>query len=275
MSEKSNKKVNKKVGILWWASLMLCIYMIFGGATCFFLYYKEANEVAEIYSQIADIHDSVVPTESKPKETTGSVIEIVVGDTWQEKDYLDECKGLYEMNNDLVGWISFPETIINYPVMQTDIDNRDYYLDHDFNKNYNRYGCIYASEDCDVFEPTDNVTLYGHHMNNGSMFAGLVKYESKSYWKEHQYFSFDTLYEHHTYQVVAVFKISADSEFRYHMFTNAVDREEFNDFVYNIRKRQFYDTGVDIEYGDKLVCLSTCEYSLFDGRFVVVGKRIS
>lgn len=275
MSEESNKKP-KRVGVLWWVSMMVCVSMIFGSATCFFLYYKEAIEVAEIYDQIAYLHDSFVETEyTECTEYTDPVIEIIVGDTWQEKDYLDECRELHEMNNDLVGWISFPETIINYPVMQTDIDNRDYYLDHDFNKNYNRYGCIYASEDCDVFKPTDNITLYGHHMNNGSMFAGLVKYESKDYWKEHQYFSFDTLYEHHTYQVVSVFKISADSEFRYHMFTDAADEEEFNDFVNNIRKRQFFDTGISIEYGDKLVCLSTCEYSLFDGRFVVVGKRIT
>lgn len=270
--QEENKKKKKKGGLLWWIAMILCICMFIGGGTCFVLYFMEANEVAAVYAEIADIHDSVLLSEDYVEPP---VIEVIVGEAGQERDYLEECKELYEMNSDLVGWISFPETVINYPVMQTEMDNRDFYLNHDFHKEYNRYGCIYASEDCDVFKPTDNVTLYGHHMNNGSMFASLVKYENQGYWEEHQYFTFDTLYEHHTYQVVAAFKISADSDFRYHMFTDALNEADFNDFVANIRERQFYDTGINIEYGDKLVCLSTCEYTLFDGRFVVVGKRIS
>lgn len=267
----------RKLGILWWISFVICIVMFNCGACCFVLYYIEANEVAETYDYIASVHDSALEKDShvihKTPENPKS--EVIVGDPVKERNYLEECEELYKMNSDLVGWISFPETVINYPVVQSTRNNRDFYLDHDFNKAYSRYGCIYASEDCDVFKPSDNITIYGHHMNNGSMFASLTKYESKEYWRTHQYFTFDTLYEHHTYQVVAVFKISAESSFRYHMFTDAVDENDFNNFISNIRRRQFYDTGIGIEYGDKLVCLSTCEYTLSDGRFVVVGKRIS
>ena len=35
-----------------------------------------------------------------------------------------------------------------------------------------------------------------------------------------------------------------------------------------------YDTGVSAEYGDKLLTLSTCEYSRANGRMVVLAKLI-
>ena len=35
-----------------------------------------------------------------------------------------------------------------------------------------------------------------------------------------------------------------------------------------------YDTGVTAEYGDRLITLSTCEYSAQNGRLVVVAKKV-
>lgn len=266
-----NKKKNRIGGVIWWISVFICIAMFLGGASCFIRYFKESHEAKELYSYVADIHDSVLedPEYSLPPQS------VTVEDGIQERNFLEECRELYELNSDLVGWICFPNTIINYPVMQTSVDNRDFYLLHDFNKNFSGSGCIYVSEDCDVFTPSDNVTIYGHRMYNGTMFAELAQYEDPSYWVRNQYFTFDTLYEHHTYQVVAVFKTPASGDFRYHMFTNAIDENDFNNFWNEIEERQFYDTGLDVKYGDKLVCLSTCEYTLGNGRLVVVGKRVS
>ena len=75
-------------------------------------------------------------------------------------------------NPDMVGWIKINGTNINYPVMQTP-ENPDYYLDHDFYKNQSVYGCPYVQANCDVKTPSDNVIVYAHHMNDGSMFANL------------------------------------------------------------------------------------------------------
>jgi sortase B len=177
----------------------------------------------------------------------------------------------------MVGWIKVEGTKINYPVMQTSIDNKDYYIDHDFNHRARGCGAIYVRETCDVFDPSDNVTMYGHHMKDMSMFAGLDYYRDKSFWETHQTFTFDTLYEHHTYQVIATFKTSANvgQGFSYHRFENAANEAEFNEFIKTVKELAMYDTGISAEYGDKLVCLSTCEYTLNNGRLVVVAKRIS
>lgn len=188
---------------------------------------------------------------------------------------LEEYRELYAMNSDLVGWITVPDTEIDYPVMQSP-NKKDYYLNHNFYGKYSSFGCIYAREECDVFTPGDNVVLYGHHMKNGSMFAGLDKYKKKAFWEDHQYFTFNTLYERHTYQVIAVFKTSANlgQGFSYHLFNTANSEEEFNQFIKTVHSLQMYKTGVTAEYGDMLLTLSTCEYTLDNGRFVVVAKRV-
>ena len=53
-----------------------------------------------------------------------------------------------------------------------------------------------------------------------------------------------------------------------------MDEEHFKNFMNSVHLRQLYDTGVDAEYGDHLITLSTCEYTYTNGRFVVVAKKV-
>ena len=140
------------------------------------------------------------------------------------------------------------------------------------------YGCPYVQENCDVQKPSDNIIVYGHHMNDGSMFTGLMKYRNKSFWEGHKTITFDTLTDRHQYEVIAVFKTvvytdSSDS-FKYYEFTDAENAAEFDAYVAKCKELSLYDTGVSAEYGDKLISLSTCEYSRNNGRLVVVAKRV-
>ena len=196
----------------------------------------------------------------------------------KDKTVLPELAGLYLKNSDLVGWISVEDTNINYPVMQSK-DNPDFYLKHYFDKGYSDYGCPYVQENCDVQKPSDNIIIYGHHMKNGSMFCDLEKFKSKDFWQEHKTVTFHTLTEKNEYEIVAVFKTvvytdSADS-FKYYHFVNAETPEDFSAFIEKCKELSFYDTGVSAEYGDKLITLSTCEYSRSNGRLVVVAKKIA
>ena len=184
---------------------------------------------------------------------------------------------LFEQNNDFVGWISIDETSIHYPVMQTP-DNPDYYLKHGFDKEYSEYGCPYVQEDCDVQKPSDNLVIYGHHMKNGSMFAHLDKFKSESFWSKHKTIAFNTLTERQEDEIVAVFRtvVYTDSPdaFKYYRFVDAGNANEFDSFIAKCKELSFYDTGVTAAYGDKLITLSTCEYSRNNSRLVVVAKRI-
>ena len=153
------------------------------------------------------------------------------------------------------------------------------YLKRGFDREYSSYGCPYVQEDCDVLKPSDNLVIYGHHMNNGSMFADLEKFKDEDFWQEHKTITFNTLTDRNEYEILAVFKtvVYTDSPeaFKYYRFTDAKSAEEFAAYVKKCKELSLYDTGVSAEYGDKLITLSTCEYSRTNGRLVVVAKKVT
>ncbi len=182
---------------------------------------------------------------------------------------------MYALNNDMVGWIEIPGTTIDYPVVQSPYQS-NFYLRRNFYKEKATCGTIYVREKCDVSVPSDNVTIYGHKMRNGTMFADLHKYKEKCFWEDNSLVYFDTLYEYHTYEIFAVFSSTADLSkgFSYHTFDDAKDAAEFDEFVKTCKDLSLYDTGITPQYGEKLITLSTCDKSIDDGRFVVVARRI-
>ncbi len=191
-------------------------------------------------------------------------------------DVLDEYKTLYEKNKRLIGWLKIDDTIIDYPVMQT--SNNEYYLDHNFNQEYDKNGSLFLDCDCSIYPRSTNLIIYGHHMKSGQMFGQLQKYAKESYGKEHSVIQFDSIYEKATYQVMYVFRSQVYNEddlvFKYYQFINANSEEEFNSYMKEMEAMSLYDTGVSASFGDSLLTLSTCDHSQTDGRFVVVAKRI-
>ena len=242
-------------------------------------YLIEGKEQADRYNELSDIaaNAQTATTEgasvAATQETTGETTETTVP---TEPGILPGYKEIYEMNDHVVGWIKMEGTKMDYPVRQTPNDP-NFYLYRDFDKKDSKRGSIYAREVCDVNEPSDNITIFGHNMADGSMFACLGDYTNKRAWDNNSLIFFDTLTEYHTYKIFAVFKTSANigQGFSYHQFVDAEDEEQFNEFVSTCKKLSFYDTGITPVYGDKLICLSTCEYTLDNGRLVVAAVRIT
>lgn len=252
-------------------------------------YLIKSQKQQDTFDELANLVQSHTPTEpiptqppenpdetQPPTEPPSPWVEVTnqKGETVQ---VLPQYAELYKINNDVVGWMTIEGTNINYPVMQRP-DKKDYYLRRDFYGDYSSAGCLYAREECDINAPTDNITIYGHNMKNGSMFAGLLKYRSggKAFYEDHRYITFDTLTEHHVYEIFAVFDTTASigEGFEYHNFIEGNERD-FNAFVQNCLALSYYDTGIRPTHGDKLITLSTCEYTQTNGRLVVVARRIS
>lgn len=189
---------------------------------------------------------------------------------------LEEYQTLYNKNKKLIGWIKIDDTKIDYPVMQT--ANNEYYMDHNFNQEYDKNGSLFLDKDCDIVHRNTNLIIYGHHMKSGKMFGGLNKYSSEEYCKSHPNIQFDTIYERGTYEVMYVFRSRIYNEdevvFKYYQFLDAASEQEFNSYMQEMAALSLYDTGVTASYGDQLLTLSTCDYSEEDGRFVVVAKRV-
>ncbi len=194
-----------------------------------------------------------------------------------EPSMLPELVELYKINQDLVGWIKVDGTNIDYPVVQSPYE-QNYYLFKDFvTHKFSDWGTIFVRETCDVNRPSDNVTIYGHRMYDGTRFAQLLKYREKSFWEQNQFVNFDTLTERHVYQIFAVFVTSATAGkgFAYHLFEDAANAAEYDAFVATCKELSFYDTGITPQYGEKLITLSTCEKSVENGRLVVVCRRVA
>lgn len=244
----------------------------------------QQENLREMAAEAAAQHPA--QTDSAPQETAVSVLAGQApaggeggqsgdgGQAEKEPVMLAAYAGLYEENNDLIGWLSIEGLDIDHPVMQNEDD--DYYLRHDFYGEESKYGCFYVKEQADLDAGT-NFIIYGHSMKDGSMFGDLDRYLEESFYQEHSAISFDTLYEERTYEIIAVFRSQVyeadDDVFKYYQFYEADTQEEFEDFYDNIKELSLYDTGVEAEYGDTFLTLSTCAYHVSDGRLVVVAKR--
>ncbi len=182
---------------------------------------------------------------------------------------------LKEKNSDFIGWIKIPGTKLDYPVMHTP-ENPEYYLRRTFEGSYAISGTPFMDAACN--EDSRLVMIYGHHMNNGTMFATLHNYKNKDYWEQHPEICFDTLTQIRTYEVVSAFytEIRYDAEreglFEYYKYIGDVTDESFDEYVKGITEASVYDSGVEITQDDKLITLSTCSYHHENGRFVLVAK---
>ena len=191
-------------------------------------------------------------------------------------ELLKKAKELKSINNDFVGILTIPDTIINYPVMYT--KGEDYYLRRSFDKKQSNAGTLYIDKYNNIDPRDDNLIIYGHNMNDGTMFHELLNYKKEEFYKEHKYIYFTTDKEYEKYVVVASFlsKVyyKTDQVFKYYKFYNANNEDEFNNYVKNIKKLSLYETNTKLNYKDKFITLSTCEYSQENGRFAVVLKKI-
>lgn len=218
---------------------------------------------------------STLPTESDVQDD--SPYYATISSEEYEYDILPLYKDLYNQNKSLIGWLKIADTIIDYPVMQS--EDNEYFLDRNFNHQYDKNGSIFLDAQCSIMPRSDNLILYGHHMKSGNMFGNLWRYEDENYYFKHKYIEFDTLYEAGIYEVMYVFRDKVYSQeevtFKYYEFIDANSKEEFESNMNEMALRSYYDTGVRAEYGDKLLTLSTCDYAQNNGRFVVVARQIS
>jgi len=240
----------------------------------FFVYYYFSARTNMDYDQLASLKGSdALSSGVQQEKNTFSLNKSAI----RLPDILPEYETLYNKNKKLIGWLKIDDTNIDYPVMQT--SDNTYYLDHNYNQEYDKNGSIFLDYNCSVYPRSTNMIVYGHHMKSGSMFGNLQKYAKESYGKKHSVIMFDTIYEKAQYQVMYVFRSQVYNEddivFKYYQFIEANSETEFNSYMQEMSALSLYDTGVTAEFGDSLLTLSTCDSSQTDGRFVVVAKRIS
>ena len=168
--------------------LIILLALVFAGSLGMVIYrgieYKEGQETYEEAAelvQLPDLSDLPEPTPEEPEESAPVYVD-PYADALRNMDFA----ALQEVNSDVLGWILIPNTVISYPLVQG--NNNQYYLNHTWKKWTSVVGAIFLecqnSPDFSDF----NTVIYGHRMNNGSMFASLKNYKKQSYWASHPYY---------------------------------------------------------------------------------------
>ena len=263
--------------------LMVVLALVFMGSLGMLAYrtmeYKEGEEIyaeAETLVDLPDLSDLPVPVvesaaEEVPQETSTEVKTVYVdpyADALRNMDF----SALREVNSDVLGWIMIPGTVISYPLLQG-TDNQ-YYLKHTWKKWTSAVGAIFLecknSRDLSDF----NTVIYGHRMNNGSMFASLKNYKKQSYWAAHPcvYITDDS--GSHKYEIFAAYPHSSEHLLLYHDFSV---EEEFTSYFDGLSDQidSNYRRELFPSFGDKVITLSTCYRSNRLQRYLVQGVLIA
>jgi len=239
--------------------------------------YQEAAELANVPERPET--ESAVKTEvsegaSAPEQTEGTTEEpdgpeeksepVVYVDPYADALRNMDFAALREANPDVLGWIMIPDTRVSYPLVQG--DDNDYYLKRTWRGSYSNVGAIFVEHHCSADLSDFNTIIYGHRMNNGSMFGSLENYRDAAYLAAHPYIYITDDTGCHTYQIFSVMETAVDSPVYAWEITEMTEKQAV--LNWSVRNSEV-DTGVMPVFRDRIVTLSTCTGRGYETRFVV------
>ncbi len=186
-----------------------------------------------------------------------------------EEETLIDFNKLKEINKDTVGWIKVNGTDIEYAVVKK--NNNSYYLDHNFENEYNKAGWIFADYKNKLDGTDKNIVIYGHNRRDGSMFSSLKNILKEEWYskEENRKITFITEKENSVYEVFSIYEIEAED---YYITTNFADGEILS-YIQTVKKRSIKDFDVEVSKEDNILTLSTCGNDN-DYRVVLHAKKI-
>jgi len=185
-------------------------------------------------------------------------------------------------NPDIKAWITIENTAIDHPIYQA--KDNDFYLNHNMYKKRSRYGALFFDyrNSFDEENKSQNFTVYGHNMNNGSMFGTLTRYKSLGFYLDNPTFKVTTEdgFEHYAIFSVMVMNATAkdDNGYLYNFTRSSFSTaEEFNAWIAESLERSLLITNVSIDSDDEILTLVTCDVekvTFKNSRFVVMAKKL-
>ncbi|MBC5788005.1 class B sortase [Clostridium facile] len=246
--------------------LLVALIVFIGSAIYIADYYWTRHKSDVLYDQVATLYD-------RDKDTTANA------DPEEEPvnlppGYNAKFADLYQINPDIKGYIEIQGTNLSFPVVQG--KDNDEYLYHNIYKKYDIYGVPFLDYRCTLEQDktSNNLLIYGHHMNGKRVFGQITNYKDLSFYQQHPIVNFDSVYEEADWKIISVFLADPeDQSFQYQNFLD-MDEQTFNSYVQQVRDRSYFDADVDVQYGDQLLTLSTCSYEFTDARTVLVARKV-
>ena len=276
MAEKHAEKMNKRS--VKSKVLLLIIFMLIG-VLGFSVYQflseyipqqREQQHFSDLRDLIGeDVYEDVgddVSDPSAPGASTGDTVKVL------KQSKYDQLFGRYD---DMCGWIRIDDTPIDYPVMKSDLEDGEYYLHRDVDGDYSFAGCLFIGNNCN--DDSDIFIVYGHNMNNGSMFGTLTDFGYADFVRTHRDIYYDTKDERRVYRIFASFEAmtyNADDKtsFKYYANVGDLDSQTYYDTLNQYRSLSWVWMDEAPEYPKQIMLLSTCYTD--KERFVVAAYRV-
>lgn len=302
--EKMKNKFLRK--ILVYAISILVVAGVVGGIMAF----KEAKEQAEleatyvdplpVMSQeemetLYDEHKADTETEQEVnEEVADSTNDVAVDVTGDNEEVASENKdaestenteavnnvsvyegcpvdfaGMWKVNKDVYAWITVPGTVIDYPILQHATDNT-YYLNYNIDGSYGYPGCIYTENLNSKSFQDNNTVIYGHNMKNGTMFAGLHKFEDASFFEKNNSVIIYTPEKQLNYTIFAAY-VYDDRHLLYSF--NFADKAVYSNYIDGIVNMRSMNANirkdVSVTGDSKIITLVTCMANQPEKRLLV------
>lgn len=268
---RQGKKVSARRKGLTVAFVLL---FIFSSGMLIHDFIRSAREQAANEALVQRVEQEVSLGEGTSETSNGNSTSAQASE--QERNY----QPLIQENSHLAAWLMIEGSEVDYPVLYTP-EEPEHYLRRAFDGSYALSGSLFIGANSSP--DGSNIIIYGHNMNDDSMFGSLDSYADEDYAREHQEIIYDLIqtdgsYKRLTFEVMAAFysriySVDEKNVFRYYYSTDLSDPDAFQYYIEEVLSASLYDLGVTAEYGDRLLTLSTCSYHTEDGRFVVVARE--
>lgn len=243
---------NKKYKIIAITAIILGILII-----CLALYF---------YFSKADRKDS------GKDYSIGDLTQEVKNSEAEGRNLIEELQLISKSYKDAVVWLKVPGTSIDTPVFQA-TDN-DRFLRNDRNGKKTRWGENFLDYTCDINKIGDimqHYIIYGHNTEVDTRFTPLLNYKNKEFYKTHKEIEFATTKAKYKFEIFSAYKTTTDF---YYIETEFENEDEYSNFLTSIKEKSEYDTGIEVAKDDTILTLSTCDYSIDDGRYVVHARLV-
>lgn len=263
--------------------LLICLCLLFAGIAVFSGYqivttlqeYKAGEDAyndLQQYIYTPEVTQPPVQTEATQTPDQQEATR-APGQTQPSEQPAEEKKGirvnfdlLLDINSDVVGWIYLKNSKVSFPVVQGK-DNAEY-LYWLINGDYNSAGTPFMDYRNAPDFSDRNTIIYGHNMNNGTMFADIHRYTDQAYFDAHPVIQLLTPNGDYEMEVFAGYITGLDAN-AWQMFFESDD--EFAAWLETAQEKSLFDSPVVPTVADRVVTLSTCSSSAMETRFVLVG----
>ena len=230
---------------------------------------EDAYESLQQYIHISTTEQTKTPSSSSGSNEAGQDAAISGAESqpellWPEVDF----EALQAVNSDIVAWIYIEGTSVNYPVVQG-ADNY-YYLRRMTNREYNNAGSIFMDYRNHAGFSDSHTVLYGHNMENGTMFADIYNYQEQAYYDAHPVCQIMTPDGNYTLTFFTGYTAKVtDAAWEMDFPTG----EEYTAWLSESAARSCFASNVTPAASDRIVTLSTCSDAIdhTNTRFVLAG----